>query len=192
MELLKQRILKDGEVLPSDVLRVDGFLNHQIDVAFISECAKAWYEKFKDSGVTKILTIESAGIGIACIAAQYFGVPVVYAKKTRGAYIGDDVYSTKVVSYTHGQVYEVRVSKKYINPGDRILLIDDFLANGSALKVLINLAERGGATVVGAGIAIEKAYQKGGRDIRALGYRIESLARIESMSIDGGVVFAED
>ena len=192
MELLKQRILSDGEIMPGDVLRVDGFLNHQIDVDFMSKCAKEWYERFKNDGVTKIMTIESAGIGIACIAAQYFNVPVLYAKKTRGSYIGNDVYSTKVVSYTHGQVYEVRVSKKYINPGDRILLIDDFLANGSALKVLINLAERGGATVVGAGVAIEKAYQKGGKDIRALGYRIESLARIESMSIENGIVFAED
>lgn len=191
MELLKQRILKDGEVMPGDVLRVDSFLNHQVDVELVSECAKEWYELFKNEGVTKILTIESAGIGIACIAAQYFKVPVLYAKKTRGTYIGDDVYSTKVVSYTHGQTYEVRVAKRYIDPSDRILLIDDFLANGSALKVLINLAERGGATVVGAGVAIEKAYQKGGKDIRALGYRIESLARIESMSREKGIVFAD-
>lgn len=191
MELLKERILKDGEIMPGGVLRVDGFLNHQVDVELLSECAKEWYDRFKDDGVTKILTIESAGIGIACIAAQYFKVPVLYAKKTRGSYIGDDVYSTKVVSYTHGQTYEVRVSKKYINPDDRILLIDDFLANGSALKVLINLAERGGATVVGAGVAIEKAYQKGGKDIRALGYRIEALAKIESMSRENGIVFAE-
>ena len=191
MELLKQRILKDGEVMPGDVLRVDSFLNHQVDVNLVSECAKEWYELFKNDGVTKILTIESAGIGIACITAQYFKVPVLYAKKTRGTYIGDDVYSTKVVSYTHGQTYEVRVAKKYIDPNDRILLIDDFLANGSALKVLINLAERGGATVVGAGVAIEKAYQKGGKDIRALGYRIESLARIESMSREKGIIFAD-
>ena len=191
MELLKQRILKDGEIMPGGVLRVDSFLNHQVDVELLSACAKEWYERFKDSGVTKILTIESAGIGIACIVAQYFKVPVLYAKKTRGSYIGDDVYSTKVVSYTHGQTYEVRVAKKYIDPSDRILLIDDFLANGSALKVLINLAERGGATVVGAGVAIEKAYQKGGKDIRALGYRIESLARIESMNRENGIVFAD-
>lgn len=191
MELLKQRILDEGEVLAGDVLRVDGFLNHQVDVEFISKCAEEWYRLFKDEGVTKIMTIESAGIGLACIAANYFKVPVLYAKKTRGSYIGNDVYSTKVVSYTHGQVYEVRVSKKYINPGDRILLIDDFLANGSALKVLINLAERGGATVVGAGIAIEKAYQKGGKDIRALGYRIESLAKIKSMSREDGIVFED-
>ncbi len=189
MELLKQRILKDGEVMPGEVLRVDGFLNHQIDVELLSECAKEWYERFKNDGVTKIMTIESAGIGIACIAAQYFNVPVLYAKKTRGSYIGDDVYSTKVVSYTHGQVYEVRVAKKYISPDDRILLLDDFLSNGSALKVLINLAERGGATVVGAGVAIEKAYKNGGKDIRALGYRIESLARIKSMSRENGIVF---
>lgn len=191
MELLKERIKTEGIVLPGNVLRVDSFLNHQIDVNLVSALGDEWYELFKNDGVTKILTIESSGIGLACIAAMRFNVPVVYAKKSRSAAIGNDFYSTKVVSYTHGQVYEVLVSKKYINPGDRILLIDDFLANGSALKVLINLAEMGGAKVVGAGVAIEKSYLKGGKDIRALGYRVESLAKIESMSMDGGVVFAE-
>ena len=191
MELLKERIKTEGIVLPGNVLRVDSFLNHQIDVNLVSALGDEWYELFKNEGVTKILTIESSGIGLACIAAMRFNVPVVYAKKSRSAAIGTDFYSTKVVSYTHGQVYEVLVSKKYINPGDRILLIDDFLANGSALKVLINLAEMGGAKVVGAGVAIEKSYLKGGKDIRALGYRVESLAKIESMSMDGGVVFAE-
>ncbi len=191
MELLEQRILKDGVVLPGNVLKVDSFLNHQVDVEFLSKCSAEWYDRFKDEGITKILTIESSGIAIACIAAQHFKVPVVYAKKSRGTSFGDDVYSTKVVSYTHGQVYEVRISKKYITPDDRILLIDDFLANGSALKVLINLAERGGATVVGAGIAIEKAYQRGGKDIRDMGYRVESLAKIQSMSPSEGIVFVK-
>ena len=190
MKQLKERILKDGVVLPGNVLLVDSFINHQVDVELISSCGKEWYERFKDAGVTKILTIESAGIGIACITAQYFGVPVVYAKKTRGSNFNSDFYSTKVVSYTHGQVYEVLVSKKFIQPGDRILLIDDFLANGSAMKVLINLAEMGGATVVGAGVIIEKAYQRGGKDIRAMGYRIESLAKIQEMD-DGKIVFGE-
>lgn len=192
MELLEQRILKDGIVLPGNVLKVDSFLNHQVDIEFLSKCSETWYERFKDAGINKILTIESSGIAIACVAAHLFKVPVVYAKKSRGTSFGDDVYSTKVVSYTHGQVYEVRISKKFINPGDRILLIDDFLANGSALKVLINLAERGGATVVGAGVAIEKAFQRGGKDIRDMGYPVESLAKIQSMSPTTGIVFAKD
>lgn len=191
MELLKEKIINDGEVLPGDVLRVDSFLNHRIDVELISKLGEEWYRLFKDEGVTKILTIESAGIGLACIAAQYFKVPVVYAKKTRSSTVGKDFYSTRVVSYTHGQSYEVLVSKKYISPDDRILLIDDFLAHGSALKVLINLAEMAGATVVGAGVAIEKAYQNGGQDLRSLGYRVEALARIESMSQADGVTFAD-
>ena len=191
MELLKERIRKEGTVLPGNVLRVDSFLNHQIDVELISAFADEWYERFKHEGITKILTIESSGIALASIAATRFKVPMVYAKKSRSATVGSDFYSTKVVSYTHGQVYEVLISKKFITPNDKILLIDDFLANGSALKVLINLAEMGGAKVVGAGIAIEKSYLKGGRDIRALGYRVESLAKIESMSVEGGVVFSE-
>ena len=184
MELLNKKILENAEILPGAVLRVDSFLNHQIDVELVSACGKEWYERFKDEGITKILTIESSGIGIACLTAQYFGVPVVYAKKTRSATIGDDFYSTKVVSYTHGQVYEVYISKKFINPGDKILLIDDFLANGSALKVLIHLAEMGGAEIAGAGIVIEKAYQNGGKNLRELGYRIESLAKIKEMTDD--------
>lgn len=182
MKDLKEKILNEATVLPGGVLRVDSFLNHQIDVELISKCGKKWYELFKDAGITKILTIESAGIGIATLTAQYFGVPVVYAKKTKSASIGNDFYSTKVVSYTHGQSYEIVVSKKYINENDRILLIDDFLANGSALKVLISLAEMGGAKVVGAGVVIEKCYQKGGKDLRDMGYRIESLAKITSMT----------
>ena len=189
MELLKNRILSDGRVLPGDVLKVDSFLNHQIDVELISACGAEWYKLYKDAGVTKILTIEASGIGIACLAAQHFGVPVVFAKKSRSSNIGNDFYSTKVVSYTHGQAYDVIVSKKYVNEGDRILIIDDFLANGSALKALISLAEQGGAEVVGAGIAIEKVYQNGGNEVRAMGYRIESLAMISSMSYEDGVKF---
>ena len=191
MELLKKKIVNDGEVLPGDVLRVDSFLNHRIDVELISKLGEEWYKLFGNEGVTKILTIESAGIGLACITAQYFKVPVVYAKKTRSSSIGKDFYSTRVVSYTHGQSYEVLISKKYIDKNDRILLIDDFLAHGSALKVLINLAEMAGATVVGAGVAIEKAYQNGGADLRSLGYRVEALARIKSMSQTEGVVFED-
>ncbi len=185
MKDLKEKILNEAVVLPGGVLRVDSFLNHQIDIKLVSKCGKIWYDLFKDSGVTKIFTVESAGIGIAALTAQYFDVPVVYAKKTKSAAIGTDFYSTKVVSYTHGQVYELVVSKKYINENDKILLIDDFLSNGSALKVLINLAEMGGAEIVGAGVVIEKAYQNGGKDLRDMGYRIESLAKIVSMGPDG-------
>jgi len=191
MKTLEDRIIEQGEVLPGNVLKVDSFLNHQIDVQLINDCGKEWYELFRNEGVTKILTIESSGIGIACITAQYFGVPVVYAKKTRSSITSGEFYSTKVVSYTHGQSYEVLISKKYISKNDRILLIDDFLAHGSALKVLINLAEMGGATVVGAGIAIEKSYLNGGKNLRELGYRIESLAKIESMDPNSGIVFGK-
>ncbi len=184
MKLLEDRIRKDGKILPGNVLKVDSFLNHQIDVELISACGEEWYRLFKDEGINKIMTIEASGIGIACVVAQYFKVPVLFAKKSKSNNIGDDFYTTKVVSYTHGRTYDVIASKNYINPGDRILLIDDFLANGSALKAMINLAEMGGATVVGCGIAIEKAYQEGGDAIRSLGYRVESLARIAAMDED--------
>jgi xanthine phosphoribosyltransferase len=191
MKELKEKILNEASVLPGGLLRVDSFLNHQIDVKLVSECGKKWYELFKDAGITKILTIESAGIGIAALTAQYFGVPVVYAKKTRSAAIGNDFYSAKVVSYTHAQVYEIIVSKKYINENDKVLIIDDFLAGGSAIKVLINLAEMGGAKIAGAGVVIEKSYEKGGKDLRDMGYRIESLAKISSIGSDGKITFAE-
>ena len=190
MELLEKKILTDGRVLPGDVLKVDSFLNHQIDVELISKLGEEWYRLYKDEGVTKILTIEASGIGIACLAAQHFKVPVVFAKKSKSSNIGNDFYTSKVISYTHGQTYDVIVSKKYINEGDKILIIDDFLANGSALKALISLATQGGASVVGAGIAIEKVYQNGGNEVRAMGYRVESLARIESMSYENGIKFS--
>lgn len=189
MKLLEDRIRKDGKVLSGEVLRVDSFLNHQLDVELLDELAKEWYSIFKDFGVTKILTIESSGIALATLAAKYFKVPVVFAKKSKASNIGDDFYSSKVVSYTRGQAYEVIVSKSYISASDKILLIDDFLAHGSALKVLINITERAGASIVGAGIAIEKAYQNGGEDIRSLGYRIESLAKIKYMSREGDIEF---
>lgn len=191
MKALKEKIINEGTILPGGILRVDSFLNHQIDVKLVSDCGKAWYEMFKDEGVTKILTIESAGIGIAALTAQYFGVPVLYAKKTRSAAIGAEYLSTKVVSYTHGQVYDVIVGKNYITPEDKVLIVDDFLSGGSALKVLINLTEMAGAKVVGAGIVIEKAYQDGGKNLRELGYRIESLAKIESMSLADGIRFVD-
>ena len=189
MKLLEEKILKDGVVLSGTVLKVDKFLNHQIDVKLLGELAKEWKRLYADDEITKILTIEASGIGIACIAALEFDVPVVYAKKMRSATISDDLLSAKVVSYTHGNTYNVIASKEYITKDDRILIIDDFLANGSALRALIKLCETAGATVVGAGIAIEKAYQKGGDSIREKGYRIESLAKIAKMNSDGTIEF---
>lgn len=181
MELLENKIIKSGTVLPGNVLKVDSFLNHQIDVNLIYKLGAEWKRLYAGEKITKIMTIEASGIGIACITAMHFNVPVVFAKKSKSSNIGNDFYSTPVVSYTHGNTYEVIVSKKYITPDDRVLIIDDFLANGSALRALITIAEKAGATVVGAGVAIEKAYQQGGDNLRDLGYRIESLARIKSM-----------
>ncbi|MBP3308242.1 MAG: xanthine phosphoribosyltransferase [Clostridia bacterium] len=189
MKLLEERILKDGLVLAGDVLKVDSFLNHQIDVELIAELSKEWKRLYEGEGVNKIVTIEASGIGIACIAAQYFSCPVIFAKKSKSSNIGNDFYTDSVVSYTHGGTYQVVLSKKYLGKDDRVLIIDDFLANGSALRALCNICEKAGATVVGAGIAIEKAYQGGGDMIRKRGIRVESLAKIRSMSDDGTIVF---
>lgn len=189
MKLLEQRICKDGTVLPGGVLKVDSFLNHQVDTQLLYECGAEWYEAFKDAGVTKIVTIEASGIGLACLAAYHFHVPVVFAKKARTSVVDNLFYSTKVVSYTHGHEYDVIISKKYLSKDDKVLIIDDLLVNGSAMKALITLCERGGATVVGCGAAIEKLYHGGGNSIRNMGYRVESLARISSISEDGNIEF---
>ena len=191
MKLLEEKILKEGKVYEGDVLKVDGFLNHRMDIPFINEIGKEFYRLFKEEGVTKILTIEASGIGIACVTALNFEpvVPIVFAKKALSLNIGNNLYSTKVFSYTKGKTYDAVVSKNYISPEDRILIIDDFLANGSALQALIDLCAQAGATVVGAGIVIEKAYQNGGDIIREKGIRVESLARIKSMSAENGVEF---
>ena len=190
MKLLEERIRKDGEILPGNVIKVDSFLNHQIDTELVSKCGEAWYEMFKDEGVTKILTIDGSGIGIACLVARHFNVPVLFAKKSNSTgNVSDEFYSTKVVSFTHGHEYSVVAKKKFISSGDRILIIDDFLANGTAMKALISLCKIAGATVVGCGTAVEKVYQGGGEQIRRLGYRVESLARISSMSDDGRIEF---
>ena len=178
---LEERIRRDGVIEDGDVLKVDSFLNHQMDVALFRAMGQEWARLFAGEGVTKILTIEASGIGIACIAAQEFGVPVLFAKKSRTKNIAGEVYKTEVHSFTHGNVSTVIVSKRFLLPTDRLLLIDDFLANGAALEGLIDLAEQAGATVVGAGIAVEKAFQPGGDRIRARGVRVESLARIKSM-----------
>ena len=189
VQLLEDRIRADGVVKDGDVLKVDSFLNHQMDVTLFEAMGREWKRLFDGCGVNKILTIEASGIGMACIAAQSFHCPVVFAKKTETKNIAGDVYRTQVRSFTHGRVYDVIVAKDYLGPQDRLLLIDDFLANGAALSALLDLAMAAGATVVGAGIAIEKAYQPGGELIRGRGVRVESLARIRSMSESGGVEF---
>ena len=191
MKLLEERILKDGKIKPGNVLKVDGFINHQIDVPFVSELGREFYRRFKDDNVTKILTIEASGIGIACLTAEHFGVPVVFAKKSRTSNISKDVYTARVDSFTHGTTCDIIVSKEYLTPSDRVLIIDDFLALGNALVGLREITLASGATLIGAGILIEKSFQTGGRMLREQGMRIESLAKIASMT-DTGITFAED
>lgn len=191
MELLKARIRKDGIVRGTDVLKVDSFLNHQMDVTLFNEMGKEWAKRYEGCGVNKILTIEASGIGIAAIVAQSFECPVVFAKKSQSKNISGDVYTTKVTSFTHDRVYDVMVSRNFLNPEDRILIIDDFLANGAALTGLIDLVAQAGATLVGCGIAIEKAFQPGGANLRAQGVRIESLARVAAMNEEEGIVFCD-
>ena len=191
MELLKERIRKDGVVKGNDVLKVDSFLNHQMDIALFGEIGKEFQRRFADSGVNKILTIEASGIGIACITAQYFNCPVIFAKKTQTKNIAGEVYTTKVESFTHGRIYDVIISKQFLGPGDRVLVIDDFLANGAALEGLVDLIQQAGAELVGAGIVVEKAFQPGGARLRAKGIRIESLAMVKSMSEENGVEFVD-
>ena len=186
MKLLEERIRQDGIIEDGHVLKVNSFLNHQMDVTLFSEMGREWARLFEGEGVNKILTIEASGIGIACVAALEFGgLPVVFAKKSRSRNIAGDVYTARVESFTHGTVNNIMVAKKFLNEGDRVLLIDDFLANGEALKGLISLVEQAGATLVGAGIAVEKAFQPGGELIRSMGVRVESLARVKSMSTEG-------
>ena len=189
MKLLEDLIRRDGKIRSGGVLKVDSFLNHQMDVKLFNEIGREFHRLFGDCGVTKILTIEASGIGIACVAAQFFDVPVIFAKKNKTKNIAGDVYTSKVESFTHGKVYDIIVSKEFLLPEDRVLIIDDFLANGSALQGLIKLVEAAGATVVGAGICVEKAFQPGGDLIRSMGVRVESLARIKSMSEETGVEF---
>ena len=191
MELLKERIRKDGKVKGTDVLKVDSFLNHQMDVALFAEIGKEFKRRFAGCGVNKILTIEASGIGIACITAQFFDCPVIFAKKSQTKNIAGEVYTSKVESFTHGRVYDIIVAKEFLGPEDRVLLIDDFLANGAALEGLSQLVVDAGATLVGAGIVVEKAFQPGGDRLRAKGLRIESLARVKSMSEETGVEFVD-
>lgn len=182
MQLLKERILKDGVVKPGNVLKVDSFLNHQMDIDLINEIGKEFRRRFPSDKITKILTIEASGIGIACIVAQYFGVSVVFAKKTQSINIDGEVYHTKVESFTHKRTYDVILSKKFLNEDDHVLIIDDFLANGCAMLGLIDLVKGSGATIEGAGVVIEKGMQNGGDLIRSQGVHLESLAIIDSMT----------
>ena len=181
MELLEQRILRDGIVKSEEVLKVDSFLNHQLDIDLFNAMGAEFKRLFADVPITKILTIEASGIGIACVVAQHFGVPVVFAKKAQSINLDGDMLTTRIQSFTHGRVYDVIVSKKFLNEGDRVLVIDDFLANGCALNGLIELVDEAGASVEGIGIAVEKGFQHGGDDLRARGYRLESLAIVDAM-----------
>ena len=192
VELLKERIRKDGVVRGTDVLKVDSFLNHQMDIALFEEIGREFRRLFADCGVNKILTIEASGIGIACITAQFFHCPVVFAKKSQTKNIAGAVYTTKVESFTHGKVYDVIVARQFLGPEDKVLIIDDFLANGAALEGLIDLVHQARAQLAGAGIVVEKAFQPGGARLRAQGIRVESLAKIKSMSEETGVEFEED
>ena len=188
MKLLEERIRKDGTVKAGNVLKVDSFLNHQMDIDLFNEMGKEWARLFADRKITKILTVEASGIGIACVAAQHFHVPVVFAKKSQSVNIDGEVYSTKIESFTHKRVYDVIVSKKFLHPEDHILIIDDFLANGCALEGLIDIVHKAGASVEGVGIAVEKGFQKGGDLIRSKGIRVESLAIVESMDDKTGEI----
>lgn len=182
MKLLEERIRKDGIIREGNVLKVDSFINHQMDIKLFEEMAKEWKRLFADKKINKILTIEASGIGIAAIVAREFDVPVVFAKKSKSINLDDNNFSTKIQSFTHSKIYDVIVSKKFLSPEDHILIIDDFLANGCALLGLTNLVESAGATVEGIGIAIEKGFQQGGKIIREKGYQLESLAIVESMN----------
>lgn len=190
MELLKEKILNEGEIYEGNVLKVDCFLNHQIDVPFLREIGKEFYRLFKDEGVNKILTIEASGIAIASMVAQEFGCPLLFAKKTKTKNIAGDVYTTAVESYTHGTTYTIMVSKRFLNKGDKVLIVDDFLAIGNALNGLIKLVKDSGAELAGCGAVIEKGYQGGGDKLREQGIRVESLAIVESMNHEtGDIIF---
>lgn len=192
MNFLEERIIRDGVVKEGNVLKVDSFLNHQMDIALLDEIGKEFHSRFSDKQITKILTIEASGIAIAYAAARYFNVPVLFAKKSKSVNIDGDTYVADVESFTHKCKNKIIVSKKYLQSGDRVLIIDDFLANGCALQGLISITQTAGASVEGIGIVIEKGFQNGGRIIRNLGYRLESLAIVESMDAESGtVVFRE-
>ena len=191
MQLLEERIRKDGIVKPGNILKVDSFLNHQMDIPFINELGKEFKRRFADAPITKILTIEASGIGIACLVAQHFNVPVVFEKKAQSLNLDGEMYCTKVQSFTHKRVYDVILSKKFLSADDHVLIIDDFLANGCALQGLMEIVKESGAVLEGAGIVIEKGFQNGGDSLREQGIRVESLAIVDSMT-DDSVSFRKD
>ena len=192
MKLLEERIREDGIVKEGQVLKVDSFINHQMDIELFNEMGKEFKRLFADKEINKILTIEASGIGIACIVAQHFNVPVVFAKKAKSINLDGEMYTTKIESFTHKKVYDVIVSKKFLNADDKVLIIDDFLANGCAVAGLVDLVRSAGATVEGVGIAVEKGFQQGGKILREKGLQVESLAIVESMNHETGeIVFRE-
>lgn len=192
MDLLKEKIVKEGQIYPGNILKVDCFLNHQIDCAFLSEVGKEFHRLFKDEGVNKILTIEASGIAIGTVVAQEFKCPLVFAKKNKTKNIAGDVYSSSVESFTHSTTYNIIVSEKFLNPGDKVLIVDDFLAVGNALKGLIDLVKQSGAELAGCGTVIEKGYQHGGDGLREQGIRVESLAIIDEMNDETGEIVFRD
>ena len=188
MNFLEEKIIKDGIIKEGNVLKVDSFLNHQMDIGLFNEMGKEWKKRFEGKNINKILTIEASGIGIACIVAQHFGVPVVFAKKSKSINLEGDMYTAEVESFTHKKKNQVIVAKKFLSENDHILVIDDFLANGCALQGLIQIVQAAGATIEGIGIAIEKGFQPGGKIIRNLGYQLESLAIVERMDWETGSI----
>lgn len=191
MKLLEQRILEDGQVRPGNVLKVDCFLNHQLDVGLLDQIGAEFYRNFKDDGINKILTIEASGIAIACMTARHFNVPVVFAKKAKSKNIDGDVYTSTVHSYTYGRDYDITLAQKFLGPQDRVLILDDFLANGKAMNGLLDVCRQAGASVGGIGICIEKGFQPGGAELRAAGYKLASLAIVDSMDDNGELTFRE-
>ncbi len=191
MKLLEERIIKDGKVRDGGILKVDSFLNHMMDVKLFEEMAKEWHRLYAGENINKILTIEASGIGIAVFVAKEFGCPVIFAKKSKTKNIDGGVYTSKVQSYTHGREYDIIVSKDFLGKDDNVLIIDDFLAKGAALMALSSIVKDSGANLVGAGIAVEKAFQEGGQLVRDSGVRVESLARVLNMSEEGGIEFID-
>jgi xanthine phosphoribosyltransferase len=191
MQILKDRIRTEGKVMPGSILNVGSFLNQQVDIGLYNEIGREFHRHFKGTYVSRILTIEASGIGIACITAQYFNVPVVFARKFRAKNLDSNLYSAEVTSYTHGIDYTVTVPRAFLSEGDSVLLIDDFLANGCALEGLVALTEVAGAQLVGAGVVIEKGFQNGGRRLREKNIRLESLVIIDSMSPERGIIFRD-
>lgn len=192
MDLLKQKILSEGEVYEGNILKVDGFLNHRIDIPFLKEVGREFHRLFKDEGINKILTIEASGIAIGAMVAQEFQCPLVFAKKTKTKNIAGDIYTSKVESFTHGTTYDILVSKRFLDENDKVLIVDDFLAVGNALNGLIELVNKSGAQLAGCGVVIEKGFQHGGDKLRSQGIKVESLAIVERMDAATGKVYFRD